>query len=44
MVLRNLHYPAIFLNCLVMLLVLALVPLDEIIGGANVLSLLAERV
>ncbi|PPQ71248.1 hypothetical protein CVT26_010990 [Gymnopilus dilepis] len=41
LVLRNLHIPAIILNTLVMLLALALVPLDTILGGANVLSVLA---
>ncbi|KAI0689016.1 amino acid permease-domain-containing protein [Cytidiella melzeri] len=40
-VLRNLHYPAILVNVLAMLLVLALVPLDTV--GANVLSVLAEN-
>lgn len=43
-VLRNLHYPAIVLNATLMLLVLALLPLDTILGGANVLSVLAEIV
>lgn len=43
-VLRNLHYPAIILNVTAMLLVLALVPLDAVLSGANVLSLLAENV
>lgn len=42
--LRNLHYPAIFLNFLAMLFLLALVPLDTILGGANVLSVLANVV
>ncbi|KAF8957524.1 AAAP amino acid permease [Flammula alnicola] len=42
LVLRNLHIPAIFLNTLIMLLVLAVVPLDVILGGANVLSVLAQ--
>ncbi|KAI0338562.1 hypothetical protein BDW22DRAFT_1362598 [Trametopsis cervina] len=41
-VLRNLHYPAIILNVASMLLVLALVPLNTILSGANVLSVLAE--
>ncbi|CAL1697827.1 unnamed protein product [Somion occarium] len=41
-VLRNLHYPAIFLNCLSMLFLLALVPLETILSGANVLSALAS--
>lgn len=44
MILRNLHYPAIFLNFLAMLFLLALVPLDTILGGANVLSVLATVV
>ncbi|KAF8902544.1 AAAP amino acid permease [Gymnopilus junonius] len=42
LVLRNLHIPAIILNTVVMLLVLGLIPLDTILGGANVLSVLAE--
>ncbi|KAI0070664.1 hypothetical protein K474DRAFT_1669815 [Panus rudis PR-1116 ss-1] len=42
LVLRNLHYPAILLNCLAMLFLLALVPYDSILSGANVLSALAE--
>lgn len=44
LVLRNLHYPAICLNFLAMLFLLALVPLDTILGGANVLSVLATVV
>lgn len=44
LVLRNLHYPAIVLNSLAMLFVLAHVPLDTVLGGANVLSVLAETV
>ena len=43
-VLRNLHYPAIAINVLAMLLVLALVPLETILSGANVLSALAQNV
>ncbi|KAJ8517166.1 hypothetical protein ONZ45_g5616 [Pleurotus djamor] len=44
LVLRNLHYPAIVLNTLMMTLVLALVRLPEITSGANVLSVLADVV
>lgn len=44
LVLRNLHLPAIVLNTVMMLLVLALIPLDVILGGANVLSVLAQAV
>ncbi|KAF9453356.1 AAAP amino acid permease [Macrolepiota fuliginosa MF-IS2] len=40
-VLRNLHLPAIVLNSVIMLLVLATVPLDVILAGANVLSVLS---
>lgn len=43
-VLRNLHYPAIVLNTTTMLLVFALLPMDTILSGANVLSALAEIV
>lgn len=43
-VLRNLHLPAIALNSIVMLLVLAVVPLDVILSGANVLSALGQMV
>ncbi|KAE9408697.1 AAAP amino acid permease [Gymnopus androsaceus JB14] len=43
LVLRNLHYPAIVLNCVVMTLVLAIVPLETILQGDNVLSILAEQ-
>ncbi|KIL66086.1 hypothetical protein M378DRAFT_186176 [Amanita muscaria Koide BX008] len=42
LVMRNLHLPTIFLNAFLMLLILALVPLEKIQGGANVLSVLAE--
>ncbi|KAK7045022.1 Aaap amino acid permease [Favolaschia claudopus] len=42
-VLRNLHLPAIVLNTSMITLVLATVPLDVVLGGDNVLSLLAER-
>ncbi|RDB17279.1 hypothetical protein Hypma_001728 [Hypsizygus marmoreus] len=41
-VLRNLHYPAIVLNGVIMILVLAVVPLNVILQGANVLSVLAQ--
>ncbi|KAF5383499.1 hypothetical protein D9757_006168 [Collybiopsis confluens] len=43
LVLRNLHYPAIVLNCVLMTLVLAILPLEIILEGNNVLSLLAEK-
>ncbi|KAL0945974.1 hypothetical protein HGRIS_012252 [Hohenbuehelia grisea] len=43
LVLRNLHWPAILFNTLLMLLVLALLPLQTVIQGSNILSLLAER-
>lgn len=43
-VLRNLHIPAMVLNGLLMLLVLALVPLDVILSEASVLSALGFRV
>ncbi|KAF5384450.1 hypothetical protein D9615_003405 [Tricholomella constricta] len=42
LVLRNLHMPAIVLNSVIMVLVLAVVPLETVLGGANVLSVLAE--
>ncbi|KAJ7611398.1 amino acid permease-domain-containing protein [Mycena polygramma] len=41
-VLRNLHLPAIVLNTLMITLVLAIVPLERVLSGANVLSVLAE--
>jgi len=41
-VLRNLHYPAILLNVLSMIFLLALVPFETILQGNNVLSVLAE--
>ncbi|KAI0083586.1 amino acid permease-domain-containing protein [Irpex rosettiformis] len=41
-VLRNLHYPAIVVDVVAMLLVLALVPLNTVLSGGNVLSILAE--
>ncbi|KAJ7439001.1 amino acid permease-domain-containing protein [Mycena latifolia] len=41
-VLRNLHLPAILLNTLMITLVLATVPLETVLRGANVLSVLAE--
>lgn len=43
-VLRNMLFAALFLNAPLMLLVYAQVPSAEILSGANVLSLLAERV
>ena len=43
-VLRSLHIPAIIFNTVLMLLILAIVPLNEILGGANVLSTLAQYV
>jgi len=43
-VLRNLHLPAIFLNTVFMVLVLAIIPMDVVKGGANVLSILAQLV
>ncbi|KAH6906793.1 amino acid permease [Coprinopsis sp. MPI-PUGE-AT-0042] len=42
-VLRNLHMPAIVFNALLMLLVMAIVPLDVTRGGANILSVLGEK-
>ncbi|KAF9260746.1 AAAP amino acid permease [Marasmius fiardii PR-910] len=42
LVLRNLHYPAILITVIMSLLSLALIPLETILGGANVLSVLAE--
>ncbi|PFH51185.1 hypothetical protein AMATHDRAFT_3316 [Amanita thiersii Skay4041] len=41
-VLRNLHLPAVLLNTSLILLLLAIIPLEKIQEGANVLSLLAE--
>ncbi|EKM52801.1 uncharacterized protein PHACADRAFT_212012 [Phanerochaete carnosa HHB-10118-sp] len=43
-VLRNLHYPALLLNSLAMLFVLAHVPLGTIVGQGNILSVLAQTV
>ncbi|KAE9388572.1 hypothetical protein BT96DRAFT_1073353 [Gymnopus androsaceus JB14] len=43
LVLRNLHYSAIVLNCVVMTLVLAIVPLETILQSDNVMSILAEK-
>lgn len=43
-VLRNLHLPAIALNSIIMVLVLAVVPLDVMLSGANVLSTLGLMV
>ncbi|KAH7928884.1 hypothetical protein BV22DRAFT_1030277 [Leucogyrophana mollusca] len=42
-VLRNLHLPAIVLNVTMMLLVLALIPLETILHGDNILSILAQK-
>ncbi|KAJ7508836.1 amino acid permease-domain-containing protein [Mycena galericulata] len=42
LVLRNLHLPAIVLNAGMVLLVLAVVPLSTLLGGADVLSALAQ--
>ncbi|KAJ3568956.1 hypothetical protein NP233_g5372 [Leucocoprinus birnbaumii] len=39
-VLRNLHLPAMAFSSIIMLLVLAIVPLDTVLSGANVLSAL----
>ena len=44
LVLRNLHLPAMFLNTVFMILVLAIIPMDVVKGGANVLSVLAQLV
>ena len=43
-VLRNIHYPTIILYALLMLLVLAILPWEVLNSGANVLSMLADRV
>lgn len=43
-VLRNLHLPAIFLNLIMMLLIIAVVPLGTSLQGTNLLSDLAETV
>ncbi|KAJ7122407.1 amino acid permease-domain-containing protein [Mycena epipterygia] len=42
LVLRNLHLPAIGLNTVMITLVLATLPLTTVLGGADVLSALAE--
>ncbi|KAJ7688183.1 AAAP amino acid permease [Mycena rosella] len=42
LVLRNLHLPAIVLNTLMVTLALATVPLTTLLGGADVLSAVAE--
>lgn len=44
LVLRNLHIPAIILNCVSMLLVLAILPMKTVLDGNNILSILAEMV
>ena len=41
-VLRNLHLPAIGLGTIMMLLVIAIVPMDVTLGSANILSALAQ--
>ncbi|TRM67071.1 amino acid permease-domain-containing protein [Schizophyllum amplum] len=41
-VLRNLHLPAIVLGSVMMLLVIAIVPMDVTLGSANILSALAQ--
>ncbi|KAG1737589.1 amino acid permease-domain-containing protein [Suillus paluster] len=43
-VLRNLHLSALVLNSGMMLLIVALLPLDVVESGDNILSLLAQRV
>ncbi|KAG1757388.1 amino acid permease-domain-containing protein [Suillus lakei] len=43
-VLRNLHLPALVLSSGIMFLVVALLPLDMVESGNNILSLLAQRV
>lgn len=43
-VLRNLHLSALVLTSGVMLLVMALLPLDVVESGNNILSLLAQKV
>ncbi|KAF8654813.1 hypothetical protein AX16_003382 [Volvariella volvacea WC 439] len=42
-VLRNLHLPAIGLSSTMILLVMAIIPLDTVLQGANILSVLAEE-
>ncbi|KAJ7235606.1 amino acid permease-domain-containing protein [Mycena haematopus] len=42
LVLRNVHLPAIVLNPLMITLILATVPLEQVLSGTNVLSVLAE--
>lgn len=44
LVFRNLHYPAIVLNTLIMVLVLAIVPMEAILQADNILSVLAQTV
>jgi hypothetical protein len=43
-VLRNLHLSALVLTSVMMLLVVALLPLNVVESGNNILSLLAQRV
>ncbi|KAK0223656.1 AAAP amino acid permease [Armillaria fumosa] len=42
LVFRNLYYPAIVFNTLIMVLVLAIVPMEDILQADNVLSVLAQ--
>ncbi|KAG7451572.1 AAAP amino acid permease [Guyanagaster necrorhizus] len=42
LVFRNLHYPAIVLNTLIMVLVMAIVPLETVLQDDNVLSVLGQ--
>ncbi|KAF8635626.1 hypothetical protein AX15_000265 [Amanita polypyramis BW_CC] len=44
LVMRNLHIPAIFLNTILVILLLAVMPLQEVDASANVLSVLSEVV
>ncbi|KAF7440164.1 hypothetical protein PC9H_000508 [Pleurotus ostreatus] len=44
LVLRNLHYPAILFNVILMTSILAIIRLPDITSGANILSLLADKV
>ena len=44
LVLRNLHFSAIVINFMTAFLVLSLIPMETILRGANVLSVLAEVV
>ncbi|KAF7967052.1 hypothetical protein HWV62_35979 [Athelia sp. TMB] len=44
LVLRNLHIPAIVINTVIMLLTLAILPLDIVVSSPNVLSVLGQYV